>query len=90
VRSGIITGGFTGAACRVESFNGPAILAAQVIEIRDVVIRLRNPEEACVLLAKGTSPLKAARAAGIVEANQGKTRILLRTRRSLRASFCRA
>src|SRR5258708_592671 len=50
-------GGFTGAPRGVERLDGAAVLAAKVVEIGNVVIRLGHEKRHVVLLTEGAGPL---------------------------------
>ena len=66
-----VSGGFAGAARRKQRFDGPAVLTAQIIEIRNVVIRLCHEKWHVVLFAEGTRPAIGRQSTRkIVEANQ--------------------
>src|ERR1700674_1223488 len=71
-----VASGFAGAPRRIERLDGTAILAAEVIEISNVVIRLRHEERHVVLRAERTgSPVGGQGPRKIIEADQGDRHI---------------
>src|SRR6266850_19709 len=62
---------FAGAPGGVQRLDGAAVFSAQIVEIRDVVVRLRDEQRHIVLLAERTrSLIRRERTRKIVETDQ--------------------
>src|ERR1700675_1782950 len=71
-----VASGFAGAPRRIERLDGTAVLAAEVIEISNVVIRLRHQKRHVVLLAERTgSPVGGQGPRKIIQADQADRHI---------------
>src|SRR5260370_29668147 len=71
-----VASGFAGASRRIERLDGTAILAAEVIEIGNVVIRLRHEERHVVLLAeRAGSTVDGQGSRKIIQADQADSHI---------------
>src|SRR5260370_8590853 len=71
-----IAGGFTGAPRGVERLDGAAVLAAKVVEIRNVVIRLGHEKRHVVLLAEGAGSLISGKGARkIIQTDQADSHV---------------
>src|SRR5260370_7584029 len=71
-----IASGFPGAPGGVECLDGAAVLAAKVVEIRNVVIRLGHEKRHVVLLAEGAGSLISGQGARkIIQTDQADSHV---------------